>query len=235
MTLVPPSGDVGALDEIAEFALAQPRPQTVAQRGHAAIGQGGADPHPVDFLGRLDLAQPRHSARLRLAIVPNRAASSACCSKVIGPMTPTAPSRAPRCSSTAIAAPIDEPPPQATSARRRELSRQRHVIDVLHEHGVGLAGREHADRLGGHRPAGQPLHRGAEAVGAAKDEMVERRLVEQVLDRGPAARHLGVGEARVFGVEDGLQTRRQREVRRLPARIALSCAADAARSVAGRS
>ena len=53
------------------------------------------------------------------------------------------------------------------------------MIDVLHEQGVGLAGREDADRFGGHRPAGQPLHRGAEAVGAAIDQVVEPGFVEQ--------------------------------------------------------
>ncbi len=49
---------VGALNKVAEFALAQARPQSVVQRRHAAIGQRRADPHPIDFLGRLDLAQP---------------------------------------------------------------------------------------------------------------------------------------------------------------------------------
>ena len=103
------------------------------------------------------------------------------------------------------AAPVD-------FGRRREPPRQRHVIDVLHEQGVGLAGREDADRLGGHRPAGQPLHRGAEAIGAAIDQMVEPGLVEQALDRGAPPRHLGVGKARIFGLVDRPQTRRQIEI-----------------------
>jgi hypothetical protein len=42
--------DVAALDEIGEVALGQPRPQAVAQSGHAAVGQRGADAQPVDFL-----------------------------------------------------------------------------------------------------------------------------------------------------------------------------------------
>ena len=36
--------------------------------------------------------------------------------------------------------------------------------------------------------------------------MVAARLLEERLDRGAAARHLGVGKARVFGVEDCLQS-----------------------------
>ena len=54
--------DVGPLDEIGELALAQARPQAVAQRHHAAIRQGGADPHPIELFGRLDLAQPSIAA-----------------------------------------------------------------------------------------------------------------------------------------------------------------------------
>ena len=49
--------DVGALDEIGELALGQARPQVIAQGRHAAIGQRRADPHPIDFLRRLDLPQ----------------------------------------------------------------------------------------------------------------------------------------------------------------------------------
>ena len=128
-------------------------------------------------------------------------------------MTPIRPARALRRSSTSMAAPIDEPPPQATSARAASCLRQRRVIDVLHEHGVGFARREHAHSLGGDRPAGQPLHRRAEAVGAAEHQMVETCFLEQILDRqSRAARHLGVGKARIFGIEDGLQARRQRKV-----------------------
>ena len=53
---------IGPLDQIGEIALAQARPQAVAQRDHAAIGQGGADAQPIELLGGLDLAQPRIAA-----------------------------------------------------------------------------------------------------------------------------------------------------------------------------
>ena len=85
------------------------------------------------------------------------------------------------------------------------------MIDVLHEHGVGLVRREHADRFGGHRPAGEPLHGGAEAVGAAEDEMVGARFLEQVRDCGAAPRHFGIGEMRVLRLVDGAELRGQGE------------------------
>ena len=49
--------DVSTLDEIGELAFGQARPQAVTQRRHAAIGQRRSDPHPIDFLRRLDLPQ----------------------------------------------------------------------------------------------------------------------------------------------------------------------------------
>ena len=67
------------------------------------------------------LIQPHGESTVTVEFAPtdqgNFSASIACCSKVIGPMTPTLPARAPRFSNTAIAAPMDEPPPHATSAR----------------------------------------------------------------------------------------------------------------------
>ena len=72
--------------------------------------------------------------------------------------------RSPRRSTTA--------PPHATSASARKPARLRHMIVILHEQRIALARREHADRLRRHRPAGEPLHRRAEAVGAAEDEML---------------------------------------------------------------
>ena len=58
MTLVPPSRDIGALDQIAERALVKPGREPVAQAGHAAIAEQRADAQPVDLLLRLDLPQP---------------------------------------------------------------------------------------------------------------------------------------------------------------------------------
>src|SRR5665213_3734006 len=52
------------------------------------------------------------------------------------------------------------------------------VIDPLHEQRVTLTGRKHADRLGGYRPLRQPLHRRAEAIGAAEDQMIAVMLGE---------------------------------------------------------
>ncbi len=95
--------------------------------------------------------------------------------------------------------------------RRGEPLRQRHVVDVLDEQRVGPAGRQHADRLGGHRPAGQPLHRGAEAVGAAIDEVIEAGLRQHGGDDGAPPPHLLVAEPRVFGLVNGPQRGRQHE------------------------
>jgi hypothetical protein len=89
--------------------------------------------------------------------------------------------------------------------------RQRRVIDVLDEHGVGFARREHAHRFGGYRPAGEPLYRGAEAVGAAEHRMVEARLLEQILHRLASPRHFGIGKARILRLVDRAQALRQRE------------------------
>ena len=78
------------------------------------------------------------------------------------------------------------------------------MVDVLHEHRVRLTGGEHADGFSGHRPAGQPLHGGAEAVGAAEYEVIEAGFAEQILDRAPPPRHFRIGKARIFGLHNGL-------------------------------
>src|SRR5207248_7729680 len=44
---------IGALDQVAERALGQADSEPIAQPGHAAIAQPGADAQPVDFLLRL--------------------------------------------------------------------------------------------------------------------------------------------------------------------------------------
>ena len=73
----------------------------------------------------------------------------------------------------------------------REPPRERHVIVILHEQRIALARRQHADRFRRHRPAGEPLHRRAEAVGAAEHQMFASRLAEQRLDGAAPPRHLG--------------------------------------------
>ena len=211
MTLVPPRPNIGAFDEIGEFALAQARPQAVAQRGHAAIGERGADPHPVDLLGRFDLpqahigpveigdrAEPRRQHRVLLeGHRPDDADPAVARRALFQYGNGRADRRA--------AAPGD-------FGRRRKPPRQRHVIDVLHEQRVRLARRKYADRLGGHRPAGEPLHRRAEPIGAAEDQVIETGLSQQIFDRGAAAGHLAGAKARVFGFVDSPQLRRRHEV-----------------------
>src|SRR5215211_4494607 len=76
------------------------------------------------------------------------------------------------------------------------------MIVVLHEQRIPAPGREHADRFCGDRPAGEPLHGGAEPVGTAEYQMRAVRLPEHRFDRAAAARYLGVGEARIFGFEN---------------------------------
>src|SRR5207237_9923229 len=63
-------------------------------------------------------------------------------------------------------------------------------------------------------PARDPLHDRARAVGAAEHEVVAPRLRQRRLDRGTPARHLAFAEARIFGVNDTAQSRRQVRQRR---------------------
>jgi hypothetical protein len=87
------------------------------------------------------------------------------------------------------------------------------VIDVLDEQRIGNVRRVHADRLGGHRPAGQPLHRRAEAIGAAIDQVIELEFGEEILDSGAPPRHFSLAKTRIFRRQDGAQPRRQRQIR----------------------
>jgi hypothetical protein len=73
--------------------------------------------------------------------------------------------------------------------RGGEPLRQRHVIDVLNEQRVGNIRGQDANCLGSHRPAGQPLHRRAEPIGAAIDQVIELELKKQGLDHTTAPRH----------------------------------------------
>ena len=131
--------DVGPLDQIGELALAQSRPQAVAQRHHAAIGQGGADAHPVDFLRRLDLAQPHIAAieigdgaefrrKHRVLLEGHRADDADAAGRARAPLQ-----HRDRGADRRAAAPRD-------LGRLRDPPRQRHMIDVLHEHRVGSPG-----------------------------------------------------------------------------------------------
>ncbi|HEY0223183.1 MAG TPA: hypothetical protein VGC38_01575 [Pseudolabrys sp.] len=74
----------------------------------------------------------------------------------------------------------------------REQGRLRLMVDPLYEQRVALTRREDADRLGGHRPARQILHDGADAVGAAENKMIALRPGHQRFHRAAVARHLGV-------------------------------------------
>ena len=100
---------------------------------------------------------------------------------------------------------IEDCPPHATSAIGGEPPRLRHMVVILHEQRIGLARRQHADGFGRHRPAGEPLHRGAEAVGAAEHQMIAAGFAQQRLDGVAAPRHLAIGKARVFSLGDALE------------------------------
>ena len=164
-----------------------------------------ADAQPVDFLGRLDHAQPhvglvqarqlaegRRERRMLLgAQGPDRGEAVRLRAALLQFIDRRADRRLPAPCDIRIA---------------RQPARLRHMIVILHEQRIALARREHADRFRRHRPAGEPLHRGAEAVRAAEDEMLAAGLGQQPLDGAAAARHLGPGKARVFGVENGAQS-----------------------------
>ena len=42
--------DIGALDGVAELPLVHARPDGIAQRRHAGVAEGRADPQPVELL-----------------------------------------------------------------------------------------------------------------------------------------------------------------------------------------
>src|SRR5450759_3337511 len=88
--------------------------------------------------------------------------------------------------------------------------RLRRVIDVLHKQRVALTRCVHADRLGGHRPLRQPLHRRAETVEPAEHEMIAFGFRQQHLDACAPARHLGVGKARNLRCDDAGEMGRKR-------------------------
>ena len=202
--------NVGALDDVGEIALGEARPQAVAQPRHAAIREGGADAHPVELFGRLDLAQShigavevcdlaeaRRQHRVLLECHrPDHADAARQRRAAFQRRDQGADRRLPAPRDLGI---FGDPPGE------------RHVIDVLDEQRVGFAGGEDAERLGRHRPARQPLHRGAEAVGTTEHQMVEAFRNQQILDRGAAPGHLAVAEARILRVNDVLQVRRKHQ------------------------
>ena len=87
------------------------------------------------------------------------------------------------------------------------------MIDVLNEKRVRDCGRQHADRLGGYWPAGQPLHCRTESIGAAIHQVIELEFSEKTTDRGAPLRHFSIAETRVLGLQEGAQPRRQRQIR----------------------
>ena len=162
---------VSALDEIAKFALGDARAQPVAQRHHAEVGEMRADAQPVEFFGRFDHAQPDISLVQARELAVRRRQRGLLLSA----------HRSNRCNAVRPrAAPlqfIDRRTDRRLPAPRdlrvaRELPRLRHMIVILHEQRIGLARRQHADRFRRHRPAGEPLHRRAEAVRAAEHQMI---------------------------------------------------------------
>ena len=58
-----------------------------------------------------------------------------------------------------------------------------------------------------HRPLRQPLHGRPETIGATVDQVICGYLCEKGLQRHPPPSHFPCREARIFGVQDGLQVR----------------------------
>src|SRR5215831_13302765 len=84
------------------------------------------------------------------------------------------------------------------------------MIDILHEKGVALAWREYPDGLGGDGPLREPLNDRTEPVGAAEKKMVAFGLRQQRFNGCAPLRHLPFGKARVFGLNNARQVRRER-------------------------
>ena len=149
---------IGALDLIAQVALADTGPQCLAQRHHAEVAEMRADAQPVEFLGGFDLTQRRVGAReignngeacrqLRVLVGGQRADIGDAAGRrraLVQHLDGGADARFTAPCHVGLA--CDEP-------------RLRRVVDVLHEQRVARARRQHADRLRGHRPLRQPLHR----------------------------------------------------------------------------
>ena len=206
-------GDIGVLDDIGQFAFGQPWPQAVAQRGHAAVGQSGADPQPVDFFSRFDLPQ-LHIAAIEIGDSAEARRQRGVLLECHRPDHPD-----PSGARAAAFQHRDRRGDRGAAAptylgRGGEPPRQRHMIDVLNEHGIGNVRCQHADRLGRHRPAGQPLHRRAEPIGPAIDQVIEFEFGKQRLDRAAAPRHFSRAKARIVGVQGRAQTRRQCQIPR---------------------
>ena len=202
--------DIAALDGVGELALAHAGLDRGAQARHAAVAEPGAEAEPVELFRRLHAAQlhigaveVRHLAetpgerRVRVEIHRSDHADLVLARAALL-------ERGNRLADRGLAAPFDD------LRLVGELARQRRVIDVLQEQRVRLARRQHADRLRRHRPLREPLHRRAGAVGAVEHEMVAAGFRQHGFHRRAPPRHLGVGEARILGVEQALQMRRKR-------------------------
>ncbi len=149
--------DVCAFDEVTQLAFVQSGSQSIAQRRHAKIAEMRADPQPVQFFGRLHLAQPniiaiealqfskfrRQPSMLLRADRPNNRHA----------ILPRAAlfQHFDRCVDGRLAAPRN-------IGLVGENLRLWCMIDVLHKQRIALVRREHTGGLGGHRPLRQPLH-----------------------------------------------------------------------------
>ena len=201
--------DIGLFNAGAQFDLARARVQIVAQRGHAEIGEIGADAQPVEFFRRFDLAE-LDIGFVQILRGPERLAQRGMLRER---------QRADESNSIALRLALREHADRRFDRRRaapgdvrvaRNVRSKFGMIDVLHEHRVPHVRREHADRLGRHRPAGQPLHHRPEAVSAAKDEVVAAGLLHHPLDRHAPPAHFRVGKARVLRFGERLQCGGQR-------------------------
>ena len=212
---------IGALDQIAERALVKADRYPVAQGGHAAIAQPGADAQPVDLFLRLHASQP-HIGAVEVDDVAEARGER----RMLGKIHRADDADAILARAALLQRSNDGADGRFAAPRDLGLGgeplRQRRMIDPLHEQRVALARRKHADRLHRHRPLGEPLHRGSGAVRPVEYEMVAVRRGERRLDRDAAARHLGRAVARIFRLHDRLEPRRQRRPRCGVARHALA-------------
>jgi hypothetical protein len=189
--------------EVTELPFGQAGPDAVAQRRHAEVAEVRAEPQPVDLLGALDLADPdevpvqvrrRAEPRFQCLVLLDAERSDP------GHAVPPG------------AAPLEFPDGgrdrrglPGDIGLRREPAGQRQVVVMLDEQRVRLAGRDDDGRLGGHRPAGQPLHRGAGPIGAPDQQVPPSRGGEKARDGVVPCRHLGGGEPGILVGEQGPQ------------------------------
>ena len=189
---------IGALDQVAELALGQPRLCSVQKTFEPGVAERRADAQPVDLLLRLDGAQPHIfgvelddgeiSFQLLLFSGEQRAHQP----------EPFGAPALELVNGLLHAAVL----PPAHIGVARELPREREMVVPLDVHGHLLAGPEDDVGLDRPRPAGDPLRRVARAVVRDREQVIHIVLLHHSRQGLMPPGVFGVGEARVFLLQD---------------------------------